>query len=296
LPPEAKAEPAAKPAPLPARFEPIALLSRARTYEVWDAWDPERACRVVLKAVRADRAGDAGARARLLAEGDLLERLRHPHIVGAYETVTGPPAAIVMETLGGATLAQIVDEEEPLEVAEIAHLALHLVSAVAYMHRRDRLHLDLKPSNVIAEAGRARLIDLGLAGPPGRVAPGLGTWSYLAPEQVDGERVGAAADVWGLGAVMFECVCGFPPFDDPAHEGDDGSGEDGWPGRYPQLTRTARPVAAVRATDPALAALIAACLTAEPERRPDLAELASGLEEVAGLEPAERRVSRSVRA
>jgi len=292
LQPEAKLETAAEPmpAPLPARFEPIALLSRARTYEVWDAWDPERACRAVLKAVRADRGEDASATARLLAEGELLERLRHPHIVGAYETVAGPPAAIVMETLGGATLAQIIDEEEPLEAGEIAHLALHLVSAVAYMHRNDRLHLDLKPSNVIAEAGRARLIDLGLAGPPGRVAPGLGTWSYLAPEQVGGEEVGTAADVWGLGAVMFECVCGFPPFDDPAHES--GSASD----RYPQLERAPRPVAAVRPTDPALAELIAACLTAEAERRPDLAELAAELEALAGLEPGERRVSRSVRA
>lgn len=276
-------------APVPERFEPIALLSRARTYEVWDAWDPERSCRVVLKVVRTDRGGDPDAEPRLLAEGELLERLRHPHIVGAYETLAGPPPAIVMETLGGATLAHVIDEEEPLDSAEIAHLTLQLVSAVAYLHRRERLHLDLKPSNVIAEAGRARLIDLGLAGPPGRLAAELGTPAYLAPEQVAGERVGPEADVWGLGAVMFECVCGFPPFDDPSHEDGDRPSR-----HYPQLTRRARPVAEVRTVDPILGDLIAACLSPEPRERPSPAGLASGLEEVACVDLAERRLSRSL--
>jgi len=311
VPPEGElaAVPAAS---LPAGFEPIAPLSRARTYEVWDAWDERRACRVVVKVVRPDRRGDDAAAGRLLVEGELLERLRHPHIVRALEIVPGPEPALVMETLGGATLAHIIDEQEPLEAEEIAHLGMQLISAVAHLHCCQRLHLDLKPSNVIAEAGRARLIDLGLASPPGWIAPGLGTWSYLAPEQARGGEVGAAADVWGLGATMFDCACGFPPFDDPAHEGDgsapggatpaaDGSRPSGssrsgdWPGEFPQLSRRARPVAEVRPLEPRLAALIAACLEPEPELRPSLAELAAGLEEIAGLEPAERRLSRSVR-
>lgn len=284
---------------LPARLEPIALLSRARTYEVWDAWDPARACRVVVKALRADRRDDERAAARLLAEGELLESLRHPHIVGAYETVPVTPPVVVMETLGGATLSHIIDEEPPLGAAEIAQLGLHLVAAVVYLHRRGLLHLDLKPSNAIAEQGRARLIDLGLAAPPGRISPGLGTWSYLAPEQVEGARVGAAADVWGLGATMFDCACGFPPFDDPAIEGAEAgapSRSEGWPGRYPQLERRARPVAEIRPTRPALDELIAACLDPLPARRPGLAELAAALEEIAALPAAERRLSRSVDA
>jgi serine/threonine protein kinase len=287
---------------LPAGLEAIALLSRARSFEVWDAWDAGRGCRVIVKAVREDRRGDAGAAARLRAEGELLERLRHPHIVRALEVIDGPEPALVLECLGGSTLAALVEEEEePLDSAELAHLGLQLVSALAYLHGRGHLHLDLKPSNAIAEAGRVRLIDLGLAAPPGRVEPELGTWSYLAPEQVDGERVGAAADVWGLGATLFDCAAGFPPFDDPAHEkggasgSASGSASDSGPASYPQLERRARPLATLRPDlDPRLGALVGACLDPDPERRPILAQIAAELEQVAGLPAAERRLSRSV--
>jgi eukaryotic-like serine/threonine-protein kinase len=72
----------------------------------------------------------------------------------------------------------------------------------------------VKPSNVIADAGVAKLIDLSIARRPGRVKAGLGTWSNLAPEQARGGDAGPPADVWGLGTVLYEALTGTPPFDD----------------------------------------------------------------------------------
>ena len=94
----------------------------------------------------------------------------------------------------------LIEDGPPPDAADVAHLGLQLGSALAYLHRERRLHLDLKPSNVIAEAGRAKLIDLSLARPPGPAADGIGTWLYMSPEQARGGVLGPAADVWGLGA------------------------------------------------------------------------------------------------
>lgn len=276
------------------RFELISRLSSASSYEVWDAWDRERYARVILKLPLPEKRNKASTRERLLREGELLRSLNHPHIVPAHEVIAGPVPMLVMESLGGASLSHMIGTEPPLSDTEIGFLGLQLISALAYLHSHGYLHLDLKPSNVIADAGRARLIDLGLATPPGPIEAELGTWSYMAPEQVRGGLVDGAADIWGLGATLFDCATGFPPFNDP----EVGEDED-----YPQLQRRARPVTLAargfrgRGEIPLgekLAGLIDACLSPGPDERPGLAEIAEALEEVAGLEPAERRLSRNL--
>jgi serine/threonine protein kinase len=282
--------------PIAPGYEAIALLRRGNDLDVYDAWSEERRARCVIKALRPDRLHKRRARAALMREGELLARLTHPHIVRAYETLRVPVPAIVLETLPGATLAYLIDTAEDVEAQHVAHLGLQLGSALAYLHRHGYLHLDLKPSNVIAEAGRAKLIDLSVARPPGPVDPGLGTWHYLPPEQARGDEVGPAADVWGLGAVMFEAIAGEAPFDDdpdafavaPASTG---TYSDAEPDRYPQLERRSRRVGEVAVTDPRLAAAIDACLEPQAPSRPSLRELLATLETVASVEPAERRWS-----
>lgn len=282
----------------PASIEPIECLSRARDFEVWDAWDHDRISRVVLKAPRVDRADGESAR-RLRAEAELLCELSHPNIVRGYGFGEEPRPHLVMETLGGATLAHLIDEEGTLELAECAHLGLQVVSAIGYLHRRGIVHLDLKPSNLIGEAGRVKLIDLGLAGPFGPARAGVGTWSYMAPEQVTGGDLGPATDVWGLGAVLFECRCGHPPFDDPEIEGvetasDSGGSSCEWSGEYPQLSRPARLTGARHGEVPELDRLILSCLSPNPTERPELADVAVCLERLLGSEAAGGRYSRSL--
>jgi serine/threonine protein kinase len=131
-------------------------------------------------------------------EGRLLRRLSHPNIVRAYEVHRD---WIVLETLGGATLAAL-RAGGPLSTEDAIEMGRQLCSAVGYLHRRGHLHLDLKPDNLIADGGRLKVIDFSIAQRPGRVEPGTGTRRWMAPEQEHGGRVSTATDVWGIAAVL----------------------------------------------------------------------------------------------
>jgi eukaryotic-like serine/threonine-protein kinase len=265
-------------------YETIELLRRGRDLDVYDAWSEERAARVVIKAVRPDRLDRGGPSERLLAEGRLLMRLTHPHIVRAYEVIEEPVPIVVLETLAGETLGHMIEVREvELSAPELAQLGLHLASAVRYLHRHGVLHLDLKPSNVIAECGRAKLLDLSVARPPGPAHPGIGTHYYLSPEQARGGELGPAADVWGIGVVLFEAATGEPAFDDPDAPDESESGESVSEtldeSDYPQLAAPARRIEELRGGLPReLADLVAACLAPEPQRRPGVEDLMRALE------------------
>ena len=252
--------------------EVIAHLARSNVLDVYDAWDRERGCRVAVKTLRPDRRRDARARAALLREGRRLLRLAHPHLVRAYAVHDGERPAIVLETLRGATLGALL-EGGRLGVEEACHLGLQLGGALHYLHGRGLAHLDVKPSNVIAHAGAATLIDLSIAQRPGRVRPGTGTWCSLAPEQARGEHAGPAADVWGLAALLHEALTGRAPF------GDDTTGD----AVYPCLVHRAPPLRALRPRAPrTLAAAIDAGLAPDPAARPPLPSLLDVLDEHAG--------------
>ena len=265
-------------------YRTIELLRRGRDLDVYDVWSEERACRCVIKALRPDRLDRDGARRRLLEEGRLLRDLTHPHIVRAYEVAEEPVPMVVMETLTGETVGHMIDREAELSVPELAQLGLHLCSAIRYLHGHGILHLDLKPSNVIAECGKAKLIDLSVARPPGPAHAGIGTHYYLSPEQARGGDLGPAADVWGIGVVLFEAATGEPAFDDPDADGDEhedldydeSESLDG--GDYPQLTATALRIDELRPLPRELADLVAACLDPVPEKRPSVGELMRRLE------------------
>ena len=271
-------------------YEVIEHLARSIVLDVYDAWSDARGCRVILKTLRPDRRRDARARRALLREGRLLARLTHPHIVRLYEILTEPAPAIVLETLAGRTVAHLVEtRKRRLSRAELGFLGVHLCSALRYLHSHGVLHLDVKPSNVVADAGRAKVIDLSVARPPGRCPPELGTWCYMAPEQARGGELCPAADVWGVGGLLFEAATGACAFDT------DEDGEDGT--AYPQLERRAVPVRRWRrGLDPALAAVVDSCLDPDPTARPSLAELAAACEDAARLPPSERRLSGRARS
>src|SRR5918999_1518809 len=113
----------------------------------------------------------------------------------------------------GSALAALIAGRR-LSTAETAHLGLQIGAALRYLNGEGLVHLDVKPSNVIADGGAAKLIDLSIARRPGIVKPGLGTWCNLSPEQARGEFAGPPADVWGLGTVLYEALAGEAPFRD----------------------------------------------------------------------------------
>jgi len=251
-------------------IEVIAHLARSGVLDVYDAWCARRGCRVAVKALRPDRRRDPKARRALLREGRLLSRLSHPHLVRGYESHDGERPLIVLESLRGATLAALL-EQGRLSAAETAHLGLQVGSALRYLHGSGLVHLDVKPSNVIADAGAAKLIDLSIARRPGPVKAGVGTWCYLAPEQARGGLVGPPADVWGLGALLYEAFTGRPLF------GDDDDAD------YPCLQSRPEPVRAYRPRAPrALAETLDAALAPVAARRPSLGALLDVLDAQAG--------------
>src|SRR4051812_32208046 len=191
-------------------YEVIAHLKRTLDLDVYDVWSEERRARCVAKTARPDKSDSAHIRRGLAREARLLMALTHPHIVRCYEHIARPRPVVVLETLQGATLAHLLDERPRRRLAgvDIGWLGIHLCSALSYLHRQPLLHLDLKPSNVISDAGQAKLIDLSIARAPGRMKAGIGTLDYMAPEQRGGGRVYSVTDVCGLGEVLFEAAGG----------------------------------------------------------------------------------------
>jgi serine/threonine protein kinase len=248
-----------------AGYEIVGHIARSKVLDVYDVYSEARDCRCIAKVIRPDMDNERRRR-RLRQEGRLLLRLAHPHIVRAYELIERPGPILILETLTGETLARLIERSRRrLAADEIAFLGMHLCSALHYLHGEGYLHIDVKPSNVVTDHGAAKLLDLSIARPPGPGRRGVGTRQYMAPEQARGGVLGAAADVWGIGAVLFEAATAARPF----RSGD---------GRYEQLHRRADPVTAHRRVPGRFGRLVAACLEPDAGSRPSLRELAAGLE------------------
>jgi serine/threonine protein kinase len=243
-------------------YRGLRRLSYGRRLDTWDALDLDRGTRCVVKVLRADRLDDAEVRDAVLREGRILTEVTHPHLVRCFDVLEEPRPAVVLETLRGSTVSALV-EEHPFEVHDVAMLGVQLASVLAYLHRHGWLHLDVKPENVVAEHGKAVLLDLSLAGRPGDGRPGAGTPGYLAPEQARGSGLVAATDVWGLCVTLWECLTGDLPYGD----------DEDW--SHASVPRVREPLPAHVPAD--LRTLLLEGLQADPAARPDLPTMTSVL-------------------
>ena len=222
---------AARSARLDATFEILEQIGSGGMGVVYKARQAALNRFVALKMVRAIDAGNPELLARFRSEARVVASLHHPHIVQVYDygEHEGLPY-IAMELIEGGSLADRLDGT-PWLPRTAAALLVKLAEAVQFAHERHVIHRDLKPANVLiasdAKELEVKITDFGLAkcffdesSPHTRSYAFLGTPSYMAPEQANGRtrEIGPAADIYSLGAILYELLTGQPPFrGDVAH-------------------------------------------------------------------------------
>lgn len=225
-------EPSAGPPPdafaLPAQLGAFRLrreLARGGMGAVWEVEHIESgglyALKTILAAGRLQGPGGE-AMARFRREAELGARLDHPHVVRVHSAdLEADPPWLVQTYLTGGSLDERLKRQGPLPLEEAASIVAKVARGLAHAHAKGVLHRDLKPPNVLFDAeGEPRVVDFGVArslreGTLRLTATGevLGSPAYMAPEQALGEKeVDARADVHALGALLFACLTGGPPF------------------------------------------------------------------------------------
>ncbi|ASU77005.1 serine/threonine-protein kinase [Actinopolyspora erythraea] len=180
---------------------------------------------VAVKVLRADLARDPTFQLRFRREAQNAAALNHPAIVAVYDTgetdsENGPLPYIVMEYVNGRTLRDIVKTEGPLAPRRAMEVMADASAALDFSHRHGIVHRDVKPANImITDSGAVKVMDFGIARAVAdgqaavtQTAAVIGTAQYLSPEQARGETVDARSDVYASGCVLYELLCGEPPF------------------------------------------------------------------------------------
>ena len=245
--------------------------------EVYRARDTRRDRTVALKVLLASVAADPDLRQRFDREARALSALDHPHICALYDV--GHEQGVdflVMQYIEGQTLADR-GAKGPLPLAEALSIAVQVAAALDTAHHAGIVHRDLKPANVMLTKSGAKLLDFGLAKakvtavagvgasvlattPPNLTAQGtiLGTFQYMAPEQIEGTEADARTDIFAFGCVLYEIVTGKKAFE----------------GKTPAsvlaaiLEREPPPMSSIQAvTPPALDRVVKRCLAKDPEAR-----------------------------
>ena len=186
--------------------------------EVWEADDTVLGRRVALKVLVQELADDPRATRRFVREARATAKLTHPNVTRVYDFGRdGGVPFLVMELLEGDTLADRL-AGGPLPPSEAARIGAAVADALDAAHSRGIIHRDIKPSNVLmTPAGEVKVMDFGIAAAADEThsttGSGLyGTAAYISPERAAGQAATPAADVYSLGAVLYELLTGRPPF------------------------------------------------------------------------------------
>ncbi|MER7419837.1 Stk1 family PASTA domain-containing Ser/Thr kinase [Micromonospora peucetia] len=208
------------------RYQVGELLGYGGMAEVHRGRDLRLGRDVAIKMLRTDLARDATFQMRFRREAQNAASLNHPAIVAVYDTgeETAPTGEtlpfIVMEFVNGRTLKEVLGVEGRLQPRRALEICADMCAALEFSHRHGIIHRDIKPGNVmLTQTGQVKVMDFGIAR---ALASGattmtqtsavIGTAQYLSPEQARGEAVDARSDVYAAGCVLFELVCGHPPF------------------------------------------------------------------------------------
>jgi serine/threonine-protein kinase len=208
------------------RYQVGELLGYGGMAEVHRGRDLRLGRDVAIKMLRTDLARDDTFQMRFRREAQNAASLNHPAIVAVYDTgeeiaPTGETLPfIVMEFVNGRTLKEVLAAEGRLMPRRALEITADVCAALEFSHRHGIIHRDIKPGNVMLTLnGQVKVMDFGIAR---ALASGattmtqtsavIGTAQYLSPEQARGEAVDARSDVYAAGCVLFELLCGHPPF------------------------------------------------------------------------------------
>ncbi len=268
---------------------------------------------VALKVLKPEHARDGGFVQRFFQEARTVNQINHEHIVEIFDFVDegeGGHVYCVMELLRGHGLGALL-KQEPLSLARIQRIAVQVCAALGAAHHVGVVHRDIKPDNLFLtqRAGQpdfVKVLDFGVAkhlsseGAPTGTLDGtiIGTPAYMSPEQAAGLSVDARSDIYAVGNIFYEMLCGHPPFQAEAFGQLVVQIITQPPPPLPSHLPSGEPL------PPQLADLVMRCLAKEPEARPQtLAEVTTGLllmpvqapsspEAVAALEASERPTRR----
>lgn len=185
------------------------------------AHDPRLQRDVAVKVLDPAIGITADLEEQFLSEARVVSSVEHPHIVPLYAAeARGGLLYLVMRLLPGRTLRDRIAEEGALPAAEAARLTHEIAEALELAHGRGVVHRDIKPDNVLLDAGgNAIVTDFGVSVVTGRAEPAetlgatVGTPSYMSPEQALGEAVDGRSDIYALGVILFEMLTGRVPFE-----------------------------------------------------------------------------------
>ncbi|KAA0218427.1 FHA domain-containing protein [bacterium] len=192
---------------------------------VYKARDERNGQIVALKVLKRGETVDQENLQRFLKEFKTGSKLNHPNIMQVYEIgeVEGT-YFIAMEYINGSSLQEILDEKGRLSQEGTFKIGIQVAKALEFAFSQRIIHRDIKPENIlISREGEVKITDLGLAKELKKyvsinitkTGEGIGTLHYMSPEQVESTRdVDQRADIYSLGATLYECLCGQPPFDE----------------------------------------------------------------------------------
>ena len=290
------------PGTLLGHYKIVAQVGAGGMGEVYRAQDPRLDRDVAIKVLPTELSTDEERRARFEREARAISSLSHPHICTLYDIgdYDGAPF-LVMEHLEGETLGTRLARAHGrgLPLGEALRIGSELAEALDAAHRQGILHRDLKPANVMLTRTGAKLLDFGVAkltGNGGRSASAaassaftqtdsftdrgtiIGTWPYMAPEQLEGKPADPRTDLWALGCVLYEMVTGARAFSGDSQA----SLITAIMEAEPPPLRQVQPL-----TPPALERLVMRCLAKAPEQRwataHDLADDLRWIAESAGV-------------
>jgi len=205
-------------------YEIIHLLGHGGMNRVYLARDISNQQEVVLKFPNEDLIGNIAVFERYKREAEIGHRLHHPHVQHLLNSdEKHSDEYLVVEYIKGQTLRTVLEEHapNPLPVAEAIRITLQICDALAYCHAQGVFHRDIKPENImVQEDGDIKIIDFGIALLEGArrvtwrgLSGTVGTPDYMSPEQLKGERGIAASDLYAVGVMLYEMLCGHTPFE-----------------------------------------------------------------------------------